>query len=126
MSVTFVLKDTPYVRVNPEAENWDLVPAEGFYELNVANATFVDLMMQLGRVKDAKRYYGEWLREELLPILLSVRKAKNIEGVLVTDDVVDGNIVHCGRSQKNVNFVLSQLEKILTSAIEKSTSVVFA
>lgn len=127
MSVTFSMKNTKYVEAwDPELEMKITGPAEGYYEINISNTNFKDLMLAVGLLEDAQRYFGEWRLDELPNILQAFRRLQSIEGAFEKPTVETGNFIEAGRDSEYVKRRLAQFVQLITAAMDKGEIIVFS
>jgi hypothetical protein len=128
MSVTFSIENAPRVRYQPypeETDYWETEPAEGFYEMNLANVNAVAFLKALGEPTDC--LFGRWDLDTIDRILrkaLFIFNTKDSEK-LIAPSRYDGNFIMIGRTAEYVEARLELFIKLLKAAQEHKMDVIY-
>jgi hypothetical protein len=129
MSVTFSIVGAPTVIEEYAPGEFETVPADGFYSLNMSNVNAKDFLEMLGCHKEANELYGSW---DCLKVDIVLRRAITIlnkislSKKLQKNTVTSGNFIEFGRSPEYVEDRLVLLIKLLQSAQAHKMDVLFA
>ena len=132
MSVTISIEGAPYEKYQPDPESepdwWDERPCEGFYDMNMANLNFVELMRTLHCFNEANDYCGLWdmSKIEAVKERCEFLLGTGLSDTLVKETVRSDNLIVFGRDRAYVERRLAELVRILETALKHNMKVVMS